>query len=164
MTDHIIAMVKLTTETPNSSPSEIASKINKYIRANPEVNSINTRTLNESIKVNDYTFCKRNGFQQLIKKQHKVSINKISPNASSPTIQSSNNDHEPISDRVNMKMNDVEARCKALDEEVIEIRQCIKDITNKIMEMMDTIQGLQKASYGVGNGYALYLNKSFSGN
>ena len=158
MTDHIIAMVKLTTETPNSSPSEIASKINKYIRANPEVNSINTRTLNESIKVNDYTFCKRNGFQQLIKKQHKVSINKISP------IASSNNDDELISDRVNMKMNDVEARCKALDEEVIEIKQCIKDMTKQIIDMLETIQGLQKAGYGVGNGYALYLNKSFSGN
>ena len=157
MTDHIIAMVKLTTETPNSSPSEIASKINKYIRANPEVNSINTRTLNESIKVNDYTFCKRNGFQQLIKKQHKVSINKISPNAPS------NND-ELVSDRVNMKMNDVEARCKALDQEVNEIKQCIKDMSKQIIDMLDTIQGLQKAGYGVGNGYALYLNKSFSGN
>ena len=61
-------------------------------------------------------------------------------------------------------MNDVETRFKALDQEVTEIKQCIKDITKEIKEMMDTLQGLQKACYGVSNGYAMYLNKSFSGN
>ena len=137
-------------------------RLKRYFKSNPDANSIDTKDLNNEIVINGYVFCKRGSQQQLIKKYYIPKDSESKP--SSPTIQSSNNDHEPISDRVKMKMNDVEARCKALDEEVIEIRQCIKDITNKIMEMMDTIQGLQKAGYGVGNGYALYLNKSFSGN
>ena len=163
--DHIKQIKEIIKEYNTKDDNDmkrLMHRLKRYFKSNPDANSIDTKDLNNEIVINGYVFCKRGSQQQLIKKYYIPKDSESKP--SSPTIQSSNNDHEPISDRVKMKMNDVEARCKALDEEVIEIRQCIKDITNKIMEMLDTIQGLQKAGYGVGNGYALYLNKSLSGN
>ena len=163
--DHIKQIKEIIKEYNTKDENDmkrLMHRLKRYFKSNSDANSIDTKDLNNEIVINGYVFCKRGSQQQLIKKYYIPKDSESKP--SSPTIQSSNNDHEPISDRVKMKMNDVEARCKALDEEVIEIRQCIKDITKQIIDMLDTIQGLQKASYGVGNGYALYLNKSFSGN
>ena len=163
--DHIKQIKEIIKEYNTKDDNDmkrLMHRLKRYFKSNPDANSIDTKDLNNEIVINGYVFCKRGSQQQLIKKYYIPKDSESKP--SSPTIQSSNNDHEPISDRVKMKMNDVEARCKALDEEVIEIRQCIKDMTKQIIDMLDTIQGLQKAGYGVGNGYALYLNKSFSGN
>ena len=167
--DHIKQIKEIIKEYNTKDDNDmkrLMHRLKRYFKSNPDANSIDTKDLNNEIVINGYVFCKRGSQQQLIKKYYIPKDSESKP--SSPTIQSSNKvenvNNRPVSEEVVKSVESIEASYKALDQEVNEIKQCIKDITKEIMEMMDTLQGLQKAGYGVGNGYALYLNKSLSGN
>ena len=170
---NIKSMVKEYDTKDVNDMKRLMSKIRHYFKSNPEANSIDTKVLNSELCIDGYVFCKRGKQQQLIKKYYvpRTEVSDSDSNIScKPQSQTTQMNHRPlqiineIDPEIKMKADDVFDKYRALENEIVEIKQSIKSMSKEIMQMLDTIQGLQKAGYGCSNGYAMYLNKSFSGN
>ena len=55
---HVENINQIINENSSKTPKEIAKLINKYCLQNPSINEIESRTLNENIKLDGYNFAK----------------------------------------------------------------------------------------------------------
>ena len=58
MTSHIENINQIINENSTKEPREIAKLINKYCSENPSINEIESRKLNQNIKLDGYNFAK----------------------------------------------------------------------------------------------------------
>lgn len=114
--NHIVNLKNIIQE--ETDVNHMIKRINRYLINNPDVSTINTKDLNAEIVIEGYAFTKNKGQQTLVKKYY------------TPMCRSKNKDNN-IEQIINEQLFQMQQQIDLLMKEVSELKNIIKNITQK---------------------------------